>query len=260
MHLVTRRIPYSFIYIPPGQPSLVLSAQSDAPLQAGRAARVEIQLKKHDGTPVRHSDLMVMHTQPIHLLIVDASLEDYHHEHPAPTETPGTYAFSFTPAKNVSYRIFADLVPVVTGIQEYPFCDLQGVAKDIKVTAADATFSSTAGGLNFTLSFPGLPGTAPRAGQMQNMVIAVSEADGPPVRRLEPVMNAFAHVVGFYEDHLTVVHLHPTGGDILRQDLRGGPAMGFKFFPPKAGFLRLYCQVLVDGKMIFAPFNVQVAP
>jgi hypothetical protein len=32
------------------------------------------------------------------------------------------------------------------------------------------------------------------------------------------------------------------------------------FFPPKAGFIRLYCQVLIDGEMIFAPFNVNVVP
>lgn len=260
MHLVTRRIPYSFIYITPGQPSLVLSAKADAPLEAGRTARVEIQIRTRGGAPVPTSDLMVMHTEPIHLLIVDPSLEDYHHEHPTPTDQPGTYAFSFTPKKSASYRIFADLVPVATGVQEYPFIDLPGVATGAAVTPAPGTFSSLAGGLRFDLSFPGMPGAMPRAGQVQNMAITVSDADGRPVQRLEPVMNAFAHVVGFHEDYLTVVHLHPTGGDILRQDLRGGPAMGFKFFPPKPGFLRLYCQVLVDGKMIFAPFNVSVAP
>jgi hypothetical protein len=56
------------------------------------------------------------------------------------------------------------------------------------------------------------------------------------------------------------VHIHPEGGDILRDDLRGGPMMSFKFYPPRAGFLRLFCQVVVNGKTIFAPFNVNVAP
>lgn len=260
MHLITRRIPYSFVYTQPGEPSIVLAARADAPLAAGRKAQVEIQLKGRDGAPVVPDDLLVMHTERIHLLIVDSSLEDYHHEHPMPTDTPGAYTFSFTPAKNARYRIFADLVPVATSVQEYPSVDLPGVAEGSPVAPAPGTFASSSGGLNFELSFPGLNGQMPAAGQIQNMTITVTDASGRPVRNLEPVMNAFAHVVGFHQDYRTVVHLHPTGGDILRQDLRGGPSMGFKFFPPKAGFVRLYCQVCVDGKMVFAPFNVQVAP
>ena len=239
---------------------MTLSARADAPLQAGRKTKVEIQLKTRDGKPVPASDLMVMHTEPIHLLIVDPSLDDYHHEHPIATDTPGTYTFSFTPAKNANYRIFADIVPVATATQEYPRVDLTGVAPGAVVQTADNTYEVVAGGLNFRIAFPGLGSNSPRAGQVQNMTIAVSETNGQPVQRLEPVMNAFAHLVGFYDDYLTVVHLHPAGEEILRQDVRGGPAMNFKFFPPKAGFVRLYCQVQVDGKMIFAPFNLNIAP
>ena len=73
-------------------------------------------------------------------------------------------------------------------------------------------------------------------------------------------MNAFAHLVGFYEDNGTVVHLHPKGPEVTDPTLRGGPELEFRFYPPKEGFLRLYCQVQVDGKMIFAPFEVQVVP
>jgi hypothetical protein len=73
-------------------------------------------------------------------------------------------------------------------------------------------------------------------------------------------MNAFAHLVGFYSDYNTVVHLHPTGGDVLNPALRGGPALGFILFPPKAGFVRLYCQVMIDEKMVFAPFNLNIQP
>jgi hypothetical protein len=64
--------------------------------------------------------------------------------------------------------------------------------------------------------------------------------------------------VGFYDDFKTVVHVHPNGGDILNQESRGGPGLAFQFFPPRAGFIRFYCQVMIDGEMIFAPFNVNV--
>ena len=78
--------------------------------------------------------------------------------------------------------------------------------------------------------------------------------------RLEPVMAAFAHLVGFYEDGHTVVHLHPVGPEITDANLRGGPDLEFKFYPPKPGFIKLFCQVQVGGKAVFAPFGVNVAP
>ena len=92
------------------------------------------------------------------------------------------------------------------------------------------------------------------------MVCDKADAAGKPLRQLEPVMNAFSHLVGFYDDYRTVVHLHPTGGDVLNPDLRGGPALGFILYAPKAGFIRLYCQVSIGGRMLFAPFNVNVEP
>ena len=59
-------------------------------------------------------DLIEVHTQKIHLLINDASLTDYHHEHPKPTDMPGEYAFAFTPSNPGPYRIWADVVPAST--------------------------------------------------------------------------------------------------------------------------------------------------
>jgi hypothetical protein len=258
MKLLPRRIPYSFIYVPPGEPSMHLTAVADGPLTAGQKTGVKVQIKRRDGSPGLLEDLMVMHTQPIHLLIIDPSLEDYHHEHPTPTATPGEYAFSFTPTKSSLYRIWADLVPVATGVQEYPTVELPGTAKSDPIGSRSGRYTTTVDGLNFRLTFA--DGALPRSQQVRAMKIEIVDTNAQPVRRLEPLMNAFAHLVGFYDDYRTVVHLHPEGGDILRADLRGGPVLNFKFYPPQAGFLRLFCQVVVDGKTIFAPFNVNVAP
>ena len=258
MTMVKRRIPYSFIYVPPGEPTMLLKATASGPLEAGKKADIKVQIQRRDGSPVLIKDLLVMHTEPIHLLIVDPSLTDYHHEHPTPTDIPGEYAYSFTPAKSASYRIWADLVPADSGVQEYPAVEIVGTGAAESIGEMSGRFSTKAGGLNFRLTFEN--GQLPRAKQVRVMQIEVTDTAGKPVRQLEPLMNAFAHLVGFYEDYRTVVHLHPEGGDILRDDLRGGPVMGFKFYPPRAGFIRLFCQVVVDGKTIFAPFNVNVAP
>ena len=241
-----------------------LAVSSDVPPLAGRAMRVRVRLTIRDGSPVTDADLLVAHTQRIHLLIVDSTLEDYHHEHPTPTGTPGEYEFSFTPAKTGSYRIYADVVPASTGIQEYIPADLRGSEprsfQDRPSIGPPSAFTANAGGLVFQLE-TGSANRAPlRARQTYTLKITISDSEGVPVTRLEPVMNAFAHLVGFYDDGRTVVHLHPAGPDVVDTALRGGPSLEFRFYPPKEGSLRLYCQISVDGKMIFAPFSVSVVP
>ena len=260
MGLLTRRIPYSFIYTKPGEPSVHMTAVASGPVEAGKALTVKVRMEKADKSPVLHDDLLVMHTQPIHLLIEEPGLGDYHHEHPVPTKTPGEYEFTFTPQKSAPYRIWADIVPEATGVQELPFADLTSAAKAAPVADTGSRFTSTAGGYQFTLALTHGNDVPINAQQARGMTITIADSGGKPVTHLEPVMNAFAHLVGFYGDYQTVVHLHPTGGDVVNDALRGGPALGFVFFPPKAGFIRLYCQVNVGSKMLFAPFNVNVEP
>jgi hypothetical protein len=71
-------------------------------------------------------------------------------------------------------------------------------------------------------------------------------------------VNAFAHITGFYDDGQTVLRLHPVGGDILREDLRGGPWLTFKIYPPQPGYLRLFCQLRIDGRAITAPLGIHI--
>ncbi len=260
MALVPRRIPYSFVYVPPGEPSLLLTATPEHPLAAGQRTQVKIRLTHRDGSPVTLSDLTVTHTQPIHLLIVDPSLEDYHHEHPTPTSTPGEYTFAFTPHGDTSYRVFADVAPTASGVQEYLSADLPGTNPTRAVTGKESTFVAASAGLTFHLAIEDLDREPLHAQRPRNLRLTVRGSDGQPTTRLEPVMAAFAHLVGFYEDGRTVVHLHPAGGEITDAAQRGGPSLDFRFYPPKAGFLRLYVQIQLDGRAVFAPFNLNVEP
>lgn len=260
MALHSRRIPYSFVYTRPGEPSLQMTAAASGPVEAGRPLEVKVRLARLDGSPVLLRDLMMLHTQPIHLLIEEPGLADYHHEHPVPTPTPGEYEFSFTPARTAPYRIWADVVPVASGVQELPFADLPSPAKAEAPADTANRFTSSAGGYQFSMSLHEGLQVPVKAGEARRITITVTDATGQPVTVLEPVMEAFSHLVGFYDDLRTVVHLHPTGGDILNPALRGGPSLGFMLFAPRAGFVRLYCQVSIGGKMIFAPFGLNVVP
>ncbi len=262
MSLARRDIPYSFVYTPPGEPTLRLTLQPDAPPAPGRECHLVARLTQRDGSPVAESDLLVTHTRPIHLLIVNPTLEDYHHEHPIPTGTPGEYAFSFIPAEATGYQVFADVVPTATGVQEYPSADLPGIAApNIVPPHGENTFTCETGGLRFALSIDDEGTNAPpQARQVRMLRVTVHEANGQLATCLEPFMNAFAHLVGFYDDGRTVLHLHPEGGEITDPMQRGGPSMNFRFYPPKAGFIRLFCQVQINGAAVYAPFNLNIQP
>ncbi|MEO6435795.1 MAG: hypothetical protein ABIP55_08540, partial [Tepidisphaeraceae bacterium] len=257
MSLLRRRIPASVVYEKPGAPSMILTAIPDAPLTPSRAAKVTVQLSRlADNSPVAVDDLLVMHEQRIHLLIVDKTLLDYHHQHPTPTKTPGEFAFSFTPRRPGPYRIWADVVPDQTSVQEFVVADIPGEtasATPPKLPERDDSFTDTVDGLRFALAFekndlPLLPTKVARA------KITLTDPAGKPFKSLEPIMGAYAHLVGFHEDYQTIVHLHPSGPEPKQKLDRGGPTLDFKFYPPKPGFYRFYAQVHVEGRDRFARF------
>jgi hypothetical protein len=259
MKLAPRTIPASSLYNIPGEPSIILSSIRSEPLIEGKRATVTVRLtRKKDGAPITPDDLLIVHTERIHLLIVDESLTDYHHEHPRPTGTPGEYEFAFTPRKQGSYRIFADIVPGVSNVQEYAVCDLPGAVKHGEAIAKlGSPGTSSAGGLLFNLGWNtgGLP---VRAKQPVSVAVSVADSQGRAFADLEPLMGAYAHVVAFHEDRTTVLHIHPTGAEPQKPQDRGGPKFLFRFWAPKPGFFRLYLQVQVGGRSLFAPFGLTV--
>jgi hypothetical protein len=200
-----------------------------------------------------------MHTKKIHLLINDASLSDYHHEHPTPTGTPGEYVFRMTPNNPGPYRIWADVVPAASSIQEYVIGDIPAEAKPASMSDRETVYTAIVNGRKYDLVFY-TNGKPIRAGEVVPGTITVTGADGKPFTKLEPIMGTYAHIVGFCEDGKTVIHVHPFGQEPTKAEDRGGPAFGFKLYVPAAGFIRLYGQVQIDGESQFAPFGLTVVP
>lgn len=218
---------------------------------------VQIKLTKtKDDSPVPLDNLKEVHTQKIHLLIIDDSLEDYSHIHPKPTKEVGVYAFEWNPTKkNANYRVWADLFPLDTNAQEYAIADLttsQGSKAEINRTAS---MQSTVEGLTFKLTF-GSPDL--QAGKAAMGKIVITDDKGNPVKSLEPIMGSFAHIVGFGDDLKNVVHIHPMGTEPTKDTDRGGPELQFHIEPEKAGFIKMFAQVKVNGKELFAPFGLAV--
>jgi hypothetical protein len=91
-------------------------------------------------------------------------------------------------------------------------------------------------------------------------ILRVTQADGSGFNRLEPVMGAFAHLVGFHENQAHVLHVHPEASQSPAAEDRGGPELHFRLYATLPGFFRLFVQVQRDGAPQFASFGLNVLP
>ncbi|HEY2710941.1 MAG TPA: hypothetical protein VGI60_00380 [Chthoniobacterales bacterium] len=229
--------------------------QIETPLQVGAEVKAHLILTTLKGEPVTLDDLREVHTRKIHLLLIDGSLTDYHHIHPTPTAIPGRYDFSFTPQKPGNYRLWADLQPISTDVQEFAMALIISDAHAEPLEKEPDRLTTTLDGLQYTLSFD----RPLKSGEPAEGVVHVAAADGSGFTQLEPVMGAFAHIVGFRDDRTTALHIHPEIARPLLPEDRGGPDLHFRFYAAKPGFYRLFVQVQRNGQQGFAPFNINVA-
>lgn len=227
------------------------------PLTVGQLATATVKLTKPDGSPMLLADLKEAHTEKIHLLINDTSLSDYHHEHPKPTSTPGEYGFTFTPRKPGPYRVWADLVPMATDTQEYAIGDIAAATQGELLSNRTPSTTAEVDGLKYTVTFDQ---ATLKAGEAALGKLTITEADGSPFNALEPVMGAYAHIVGFGEDFHSIAHVHPMGEEPTQPTDRGAGELAFHLQPAKPGLMRLYAQIHVNGSDKFAPFTIQVQP
>ena len=232
---------------------------ADGPLEVGKRADLRIRLFFFDKSqPVALSDLEETLTRKIHLLISDITETDYHHEHPEPAGD-GEYAFSFTPQRPDAYRVWADLRPVRTHVQQYSVANIPSSAwRQAKLPENEAeNRRAEIDGYKFELSFEKdvIHERDIVAGKLR-----VTEPDGQPCKKLGVVMGAFGHFVGFGDEFITVLHLHPTGPPITDPEARNGPELPFYFRSNKAGLFRLFAQVKIEGKDFFPRFVLRVQP
>jgi hypothetical protein len=223
---------------------------------AGKTATTVIRLTGPNGKPVTFDDLTVAHTEKLHLLIVDESLTDYHHEHPVPADKPGEYRFEFKPKAGGTYHVWADLLPVSTGQQEYSKTTVK--VKGTPATAKNTTnMTAEVDGYRFDLTIEG--GKSLRTGEEAMMKVKVTGPDGQPFKGLEPVMGAYAHMVAFPTTLKSVTHIHPTGKEPEKADERGGPELGFHVVPEEVGYQKFYLQTQIGGRDKFVAFGIDVA-
>src|SRR5690606_34765335 len=112
------------------------------------------------------------------------------------------------------------------------------------------------GNYRFTLR----PADGPlRAGKPGDLLFDVTQTGGGAVR-LEPVMDAYAHLVAFDLSRSGFAHLHPKETDLTVPLDPVQPQLSFQISIPKPGRYIVWAQVSLEGEERFVPFAVPVVP
>lgn len=239
----------------PGDPAAPMASSTvDTVGTFGSGKPVSVTLHVADmmsGKPMGAEDFVIAHTEKVHVLGLDPGLTDYSHSHPIESGKPGDWSFQFTPKFDRPYHLWLDVTPI-GGSQQFVMLTVNEKAKAVPVERK-RSMTATVGDVSATLRFD-----APlTAGQAAMGHLAMTR-NGKPFEALEPVMGAYGHIVAISDDWTSIAHVHPMGTEPTRDSDRGGPTIDFHLEPSRAGFLKIFAQVRVDGQDVFLPFGTIV--
>ncbi len=245
-----------FIPVIAAKSPVVMTLKSETPPAYKKETHFTLTMRTAGGKPIGPADLLVAHTQKLHLLIVDPTLSDYQHIHPVPGGRAGEWEFDFKPGRSGEYRVFADFTPLATQRGLYASVDFT-VPGDVAHVMQTPNTTAQSNNLNFELVLPGRF----RAGKSVDLIVRIQSAgsEKKPVP-LKPVMGAFAHVVAFDEQRSGFAHLHPQQIDLSKPPDAVKPELAFKVLIPQPGRYVIWAQVKLGQEEVFVPFWVDVLP
>jgi hypothetical protein len=234
-----------------------------APPRVGHPTAFELTLFTLAGRPVAWDQIVVSHTEKLHLLVTDAGLADYQHIHPQPAGPAGHYLFELTPQRTGHYRLYLDFISAVTN---------RRLVLGAGFAVADRAADSIAG-TGSAASEPPIadlaPATPPAGWRLETLSGAFRRGEDTVFRvvwpelidgerpRFEPVMGSFAHVVVFDHAGRGFAHLHPRDPRVRGQDPYQ-PDLSFVVRLDVAGRYRLWLQCRVGDTELFLPFDIEV--
>ena len=215
-------------------------------------ATFKLTLFTTTGKPIRWEEIAVSHTERIHAMVVDASLQDYHHVHPQPAGPAGHYLVELTPRKPGPYAVYLDFIPLINSRRT-----LLSTGFNVPGTGEQPQPAEKLDYREGNLSFAFVPKSDRIvAGEEARFDLKVTTDDQSPTR-FSPVMDSYAHVVAFDETRSGFAHLHPQNPFVEGQDPLN-PELEFAFLFDKPGYYRVWAQVIINDRQIFAPFDLRV--
>jgi len=220
----------------------------------GEPATFDLYLHDHLGKGIAYENIVVSHTERIHLMAVDPSLTDYQHLHPQPVGAPGHYQFELTPSKSGNYSVYLDFISLLSQRRVLAKSTFQ-VEGEAESPRLQKSTTSPLGGYTFKLD-GSAEGVFPAGEEAELQLSVLSEGENESLE-FGLVMGAYAHLVVFDEEGKGFAHLHPKNPFVAQQDPKN-PDLSFSFFPAEQGKYRLWAQLMIDGQERFVPFDLEV--
>jgi hypothetical protein len=199
--------------------------------------------------PVSASELAITHERKLHMLVFDAGLKEFIHEHPEYNEKDGVWSVSLSINTSGTYKVW--MQGELTSGDEFTTGEelkvTDGKPANAVPTSLDPSNKGAEGNSAVELSYRGL-----KANKMAMIDMIFSRTDGSKLE-LTPFLGAIAHVVATPLDGKSLIHVHPMDG---HEPHKG---MIHAMFP-KAGDYRLWVQFVDAGNMRVIPLSVRVSP
>jgi hypothetical protein len=213
------------------------------------------------GEPIKQFD--IIHDKLMHLIILNSEdLSHFAHIHPKLNKETGVFSIVHTFAKAGKYKMWIDAKPK-GGIQiltAFPF-NVEGQPVHTPATIAHEQTrikNAVADGQSYQVMLNCQPEQLV-AGKDIKLTFEISDANGKPIRNLEPLMAAGGHCVIISADAREFLHVHPA--EEMTDDIaswRGGPSVSFLANFPKPGLYRTWGQFQHEGRLLTADFTFEV--
>jgi len=226
---------------------------------------LSFRIDQPSGAPLTHYRTGSGPHTGVHLIIVRSDLGVIIHKHPKP-QADGTFKQEITLPTPGRYRMVVDAYPALTGVlrnfQLPRWITVPGTAPRVPLPPFRPVV--TVDGYRFALT----GSRTLRAIQANFMTVRVTTPNGAPAT-FTPWFGALAHAIFFRAGSLDYFHTHVcsartsgctsvfgssrvTGSQTRPGVLRVGVLL------PTSGTWRLFLQCKVDGRILTAPFTLQV--
>jgi hypothetical protein len=230
-------------------------------LTAGSPTTVSFRIDQPSGQPLtQYTEGNGPHTG-VHLILVNQDLSELVHLHP-PIAPDGTVSTKVTLPSPGVWRVLVDAYATLPGqppnFQLHRDVDVSGGSAAPVVPAAFVPTVKTGG---YTFQVLGTPQV--KNAEATTMQVRVTDPHGKPAT-FTPWFGALAHAIFFQEGTLSYFHTHVCPPD---DKVCAGTSAAVGSSPkpgeldvgvllPGAGTWRMFLQVMVDGKVLTAPFTL----